>query len=174
VKWLICIAGSIASGKTTLADALHAALPGSERLAFGDVVRRRARKYRLEPTRQELQETGLRLIREGWPAFVDELLSELEGEPHALIVEGVRHREAVEALRERLPTRQLLLVYVAVPESQRRDRLAHRAEHEQALEHGVERDVESLRAIADLVVETHQPTEELVALVCGRLEHGRS
>jgi dephospho-CoA kinase len=174
VKWLICLAGSIASGKTTLAEALHTALPGSERLAFGDVVRRRARKHRLEPTRQDLQETGLRLIREGWPAFVDELLSELKGEPLALIVEGVRHREAVDALRERLPTRQLLLVYVAVPESQRRDRLAQRAEHEQALEHGVEQDVESLRAIADLVVETNRPTEESVALVCGRLGHDGS
>jgi dephospho-CoA kinase len=170
MKWLICLAGGIASGKTTLAGALHAALPDSALLAFGDVVRRRARAAHSEPTRQDLQDTGLRLIGEGWPAFVNELLLEFEGDSSVLIVEGVRHREAVDALRERLHKRRLLLIYIEVSYDQRRERLTRRAESEQALIHDVERDVESLHAIADLVVGTHQPLEDLVAHVCAYVE----
>jgi dephospho-CoA kinase len=173
VKWLICLAGGIASGKTTLAAALHAALPGSARLAFGDVVRRRAQAMYPEPTRRELQETGLQLIHEGWLAFVGELLSELEGNPSVLIVEGVRHREAVDTLREQLHERRVLLVYVEAPDSQRNERLVQRAESEQTLTHEVESDVESLRAIADLVVETDQPSEDLVAAVNDYMEEQR-
>lgn len=171
MKWLICLAGCIASGKTTLADALHAALPGSVRLAFGDVVRRRASAVRRDPTRQELQETGLQLIREGWPAFIDELLSGLECDPPTLIVEGVRHREAVDALREYLPEWRLFLVYVEAPDDQRRQRLVQRAEQEQALSHEVERGVEALRAVADLMLPSDRPADELVARIQRQLNY---
>lgn len=163
--WLICLGGGIASGKTTLAEALQVTLPSSARLAFGDVVRRRALTAEREPTRQNLQEIGLQLIAEGWPTFVDDLLSDLTSDPKVLIVEGIRHREAVDALTERLPTRKLLLIYVEVDSDQQRQRLAGLGEAEGAIDHEVERDVGDLRATADLVVSTEQPVEELVARV---------
>jgi dephospho-CoA kinase len=170
VRWLICLAGGIASGKTTLAAGLQAALPGSVRLAFGDVVRRRAQAVHPEPTREELQETGLQLIHEGWPAFVGELLSDLGGDPSVLIVEGIRHPEAVGALHEQLPERRVLLVYVEVSDRQRNERLAQRAESELTLMHEVESEVALLRAMADLAVETDQPIEGLVTLILGHLQ----
>jgi dephospho-CoA kinase len=170
VSWLICIGGGIASGKTTTAEALQASLPGSARLAFGEVVRRRVLGEGREPTRQNLQDTGLQLIAEGWPSFIDELLRYVEGEPEFLIVEGVRHQEAVNALHDRLPTRELLLVYLEVDCDQRRQRLAHIGEANDTLDHDVERDVSALRTTADLVVTTEQPTDELVQLVRQRVE----
>jgi dephospho-CoA kinase len=174
VSWLICLTGGIASGKTTLADALRAALPGAVRLSFGDVVRRRAQATCAEPTREHLQETGLQLIREGWVSFVDELLSGLEGDPAVLVVEGVRHREAVDTLRTRQPTRRLLLVYVEIADQHRQVRLARRAEPDHVLTHNVERDVESLRAVADVVVQGHRPVDELVAIVRRHITQQRS
>lgn len=165
MTWLICLGGGIASGKTTLAEALQVALLGSARLAFGDVVRRRALAAEREPTRQNLQDMGLQLITEGWSTFVDDLLSDLTSDPEVLIVEGIRHQEAVNALTERLPTRKLLLIYLEVDSHQQRQRLACLGEDEGATKHDVERDVGDLRATADLIVSTQQPVEELVATV---------
>lgn len=165
MSWLICIGGGIASGKTTLAKALKEALPDSVRLAFGDVVRLRALAEGREPTRQNLQDAGLRLIAEGWPAFVNDLLRHFKNDPEVLIVEGIRHREAVDVLHERLPMRQLLLVYLEVGGDQRRKRLAQIGEAERILNHDVERAVSALRTTADLVLSTDQSTDELVRLV---------
>lgn len=165
MTWLICLSGSIASGKTTLAGALQIAFPCSARLAFGDVVRRRVLIAKRKPTRRNLQDMGLQLIAEGWSPFVDDLLSDLTIDPEVLIVEGIRHQEAVDTLTERLPIRKLLLIYVEVGSKQRRQRLACLGETEGATEHPVERDVNGLRATADLVVSTQQPVEKLVERV---------
>lgn len=135
------------------------------RLAFGDVVRHRAFAAEREPTRQNLQEIGLQLIAEGWSTFVDDLLSDLTSDPEVIIVEGIRHQEAVNALTERLPTRKLLLIYLEVDSDQQRQRLAGLGEDEGAISHEVERDVGDVRATADLVISTEQPVEELVARV---------
>jgi hypothetical protein len=170
VTWLICLSGGIASGKTTLAEALQVAFPGSARLSFGDVVRRRALAAECEPTRQNLQDMGLQLIAEGWPLFVNDLLSGLTSDPEVLIVEGIRHQEAVDALTERLPTRKLLLVYLDVGSDQQRQRMACLGETEGVTGHDVERNVDDLRATADLAASTEQPVEELVARVCQIVE----
>jgi hypothetical protein len=82
-----------------------------------------------------------------------------------LIVEGIRHREAVDVLHERLPMRQLLLVYLEIGGDQRRKRLAQIGEAERILNHEVERAVSALRTTADLVLSTDQSTDELVRLV---------
>lgn len=170
MTWLICLGGGIASGKTTLAEALQMVFPGSARLAFGDVVRRRVLTAKREPTRQNLQDAGLQLIAEGWSLFVDDLLSDLASDPEVLIVEGIRHQEAVDALTGRLPTRKLLLIYVEVGSEQRRQRLACLGENESVIGHDVERDVGGLRATSDLVVSTEQPVEKLVDQVCQIVE----
>jgi hypothetical protein len=38
------------------------------------------------------------------------------------------------------------------------------------LSHAVERDVESLRIVADLVVDTRSPASELASRICGHLQ----
>jgi len=173
VNWLICIAGEVASGKTALAAALHAALPGSVRLAFGDVVRRRAAAAGLVPTRRNLQDVGLQLIAAGWTAFVDELISGLDDGPgddlDVVVVEGIRHQEAVDALRERLRPQQCLLVYLNITDEQRRQRLAARVEAESSLRHEVEQHAAALRDTADLVLSGTQPADVLVRQVLERL-----
>jgi tRNA A37 N6-isopentenylltransferase MiaA len=175
VNWLICIAGEVASGKTTLAAALQAALPGSVRLAFGDVVRRHAAAARLEPTRRNLQDVGLQLVAAGWAAFVDELATGLDDhpgdDPDVVVVEGIRHREAVDALRERLQPRHCLLVYLHITDEQRRQRLAARVEAESNLRHEVEQHAPALRDTADLVLLGMQPADILVQRILERLSN---
>ncbi|MGH3852686.1 MAG: AAA family ATPase [Pseudonocardiaceae bacterium] len=171
MTWLVCLCGGIASGKTTLAEALQTALPNSARLAFGDVVRRHVHAAGREPTRQNLQDMGLQLITAGWMRFVDDLLIDLTDDPEVLIVEGIRHQGAVDALNGRLPTRKRLLIYLEVGRDQQRYRLARLGETEGSIDHEVEREVTDLRAIADLVVSSEQPVVELVTMVRRIIDH---
>jgi dephospho-CoA kinase len=161
--WLVCLVGSIATGKTAVATALHERLPGSAVLAFGHVVRRRAAVLGYSLDRASLQAVGQQLVDEGWPAFVQELLAGLSGSPQVLIVEGIRHLEAVEALRAVLPDRQVILVYVTLSEQLQRERLKHRDESDAVLVHPIERGVTALREHADLVIRGDRPLRELVA-----------
>lgn len=165
MKWLICIAGGIASGKTTLAETLQASLSNAKSLAFGDFVRQQALARDLEPSRRTLQEVGLDLIANGWPAFVGGLLSNLTNDPPILIVEGIRHKAAVRVLKEQLPDRQALLVYVFASAEVRRQRMAERAEAGSAMAHAVEAEVEDLYSVADIVVAAQDPVRESVNAV---------
>jgi hypothetical protein len=101
------------------------------------------------------------------PASALELvrLSGLTGDPEVLIVEGIRHQEAVDVLAEQLPTRKLLLVYLDVSSDQQHQRMAGLGETEGVAGHDVERNVDDLCVIADLVVSTEQPVEKLVTRV---------
>lgn len=171
MSWLICIAGEIASGKSTLARELQAELQGSTLVAFGDVVRRHAQREGLAPSRQNLQRTGRQLIAAGWPAFVDQLLALIDGESDVLIVEGIRHLAAVDELGRRLPDRQCLLIFLGIDEASQQERLDARGEARQALGHAVEQEVRELRSTADLFLSGASPLEELVQEVVDRLSH---
>lgn len=169
MRRLICLAGGVASGKTTLAEGLRATLPGAATIAFGDVVRRHTEQAGLEPNRANLQRTGLQLVSGGWPAFVGELIAPVGPDVDTLIVEGVRHHAAVDELRAQLDPTQLLLVYLDVPDADLHRRLAGRGEPESVLRHEVESEVASLRAEADLVLQSSDPVDELVDRVAEAL-----
>jgi dephospho-CoA kinase len=138
VSALICLAGGIASGKTTVTQELAVALPNCSVRSFGDVVRSQARAEGLPLDRATLQAIGLRLIAAGWCAFVDELVAELPPDAEVLIVDGVRHREAVDELRRRFPDAALRLVYLYADEATVRARLHERGDEPAALLHQVE------------------------------------
>lgn len=89
-----------------------------------------------------------------------------------LIVEGLRHPEAVDALHARLPMRERLLVYLEIDSDRRRQRLTQTGDMGDILSHEVERKVNSLRATANIVVSAEQPTDELVQLVCRLMMDG--
>lgn len=91
---MVCVAGEIASGKTTFARGLAEAIPDSHVRSFGDVVRREAQYRAMSSERESLQAVGLQLIEAGWPSFVDKLLSDLPSDISTLVVDGIRHREA--------------------------------------------------------------------------------
>jgi dephospho-CoA kinase len=154
VTTVVCLAGGIASGKTTLAHALTERWPNSSVRSFGDVVRRRARAEGLPLDRSSLQEVGLRLIAEGWPAFVGQLLADLPPDTDLLIIDGVRHSEAVDALRQRLPDCAFLVAYLQADQAAIQSRLAQRGESDGAPAHPVEASLPEVARLADVVIDT--------------------
>ena len=94
---------------------------------------------------------------------------QVDWEPgRSLIVDGIRHAEAVEVLRQLVAPSELLLVFIAVEEPTRRARLHQRSvtdyETLQCLEvHSTETQVKTiLPGIADLTVDGTQPVERLL------------
>jgi dephospho-CoA kinase len=151
---IVGIAGAIGSGKSELSRTLAREL-NAERVSFGDFVRREAEARGVESTRENLQRLGEQLIDElGAPGFVRRVLTEL---PPAdlLVVDGVRHLAVDEALR--MIAAQYVLVFVAVDDDTRRQRLAERQGHDVDLaaldQHSTEHEVPLLRERAATVVD---------------------
>lgn len=166
---VIGFSGRIKSGKTTIASAIADSL-GWSCASFGDYVRRVAVQRKQDPrSRTVLQEIGESLIGEGWSPFCRDVLTAANwrlGMP--VVVDGVRHVEAVKHLREIVLPLKFLLVYVAIDKDlqlarARRENLTPEMltdiEH-----HSTEVDVQSkLPEIADLLVDGAKSIEETVA-----------
>lgn len=165
MRAVICLAGGIASGKTTIAQALAETWPNCSVHSFGDVVRRRARADGLALDRATLQETGLRLIAEGWPGFVDELLADVPPDADLLIVDGVRHVKAVEELRRRFPSVPVRLVFLSADAATRGRRLTGRTDAAQALGHMVEAELQQVANMAEIPVDSSRPLDAIVRQV---------
>lgn len=162
---IICLSGGIASGKTTIAQALADAWPNSSIRSFGDVVRAQARADRLGTDRATLQETGIRLIAEGWPAFVDALIADIPPQAELLIVDGVRHVEPVHELRRQFPTIPVRLAFLAANETSVQQRMAQCGEPYNALGHAVESELQRVAKAADILIDSTWPPGEIVAKI---------
>jgi dephospho-CoA kinase len=167
----LAISGRIASGKSSLTQDLACAL-GWRRASFGDYVRVVAAERGMEPTRTNLQELGAQFVDEDPFGFARAVLQQAgwtEGQP--VLIDGLRHVVILEALRGFLHPLPLKLIFVAVDDDVRFERLASRSEgapeHLQLAEsHSTERDVRGdLLAAADLVVDGSKPPQRLVAEV---------
>jgi dephospho-CoA kinase len=175
VTTIVCLAGGIASGKSTLAQAWQGHYPASVVLSFGTVVRQRAAARGRPLTREALQQTGLELIAEGWGAFVEELCRTAPaGHQDLIIVDGIRHPEAVEALRERFVQEPVLTVFLHLPSAATRARLEQRGEDPGSLSHEVESSVAVVQRMADLVLDASRPIHELAAAVVRLIEGDQS
>lgn len=149
--------GGISSGKTSLSTSVAEAMD-CPRTAFGDYVRASARHQRLPETRESLQEIGARLVVEDTPGFCAAVLSQVSWEAAGkLIVDGVRHRAVLEALRSLVSPIPFKLVFVETTQEVRNSRLESRVESSTNLaqleRHSTEVEVvSSLRNEADLIV----------------------
>lgn len=139
------------SGKSDLTMALVAALPASESVAFGQVTKREAIARGYGDDRRAKQRAGTELIAEGWPAFVARLLQGV-GDPETLIVDGVRHVEAVDELASKFPTATALLVFIDPSDDVRHERMRAVGEDPIAEQHPVEQSLPEVRERADLVL----------------------
>lgn len=172
MKVVPCFSGGIRSGKTTLAAAI-ADRVGLRVASFGDFVRARARDKGLAETRENLQILGEALIQEmTFEGFCRAVLEASGWAPgSAVVVDGIRHvaaYEAVTTLVAPLPTR---LLFVDASEDVRRARLAGRpgegTDLKVAEKHSTERDVHgTLRGLADLVLDGSRQPEDLVEEIC--------
>ncbi len=161
-------AGSIASGKSTLSIEVASSL-GWQRVSFGDYVRTVAQRQGLSESREVLQAIGASLIDQGMEQFCKSVLAQVNWEPgQPLVVDGIRHAEAVGTLRRLVAPLELLLIFVAVNEPTREARLIERGlthceQWHQFEAHSTEIQVQTmLPRIADLTVDSTRKIEDLV------------
>ncbi|HEX3955938.1 MAG TPA: hypothetical protein VHZ03_04815 [Trebonia sp.] len=165
MKAIICISGEIASGKSTLARALAEYLHHSAIRSFGDVVRHQALKEGKPLDRATLQAVGVSLIAAGWPSFINSLLEDLPSRVEFLIVEGVRHREAVDEIASRNLSQELLTVYLQVDQHLQSARQQDRGEEFLGHTHAVESSLGEVQAVADVLIDGGLPVREIVDAV---------
>ena len=169
LKMLVALSGPIGSGKSTLSRALCEELRWPM-AGFGSYVRAEARARGLPDTRPSLQDLGDYLPREmGWEAFCRAVLDQIAWTPgRVIIVDGVRHREAVEALQVLVLPAPLIHVHLQADLETRRARLrAKGIDYADAIEavdgHATEAQVPSVMpALADLILDSSRPLGELV------------
>ena len=152
----LAFSGHIGSGKSTLSRAVADAI-GAARVSFGDHVRAVARHQGEPETRERLQAIGEALVASKMNDFCQSVLDQANAAPSEhVVIDGVRHAEVVECLRNLVTPRRLLLVYVETDISTRRSRRADRSADDQVGNddaHSTEVQVASvLRRLADLTV----------------------
>jgi adenylate kinase family enzyme len=163
---LAAIAGRTRAGKTTLTDALSAAL-GWPSTSFSAYVRATAADRGLPEERRTLQDLGAEMIEETGPrGFVEGALAHADLDPRdgPLLIEGARHVRVWEALREVASPLPAVLIYLAVSDSERDRRLAAEGisdeEGRKWEEHSTEYEVlHLLPSAADLVLDADQPKD---------------
>src|SRR5258708_7620449 len=156
---VVCFSGGIASGKTTLATAVADRL-GLKVATFGGFVRGAARTRAIAEGREELQALGEALIAEmGWGAFCRAVLDAVGWSVGAsVVVDGIRHVAAFEAVKSLVVPVPARLIFVDVPREVRQARAAESraggGDLAKADAHSTERDVHgALREMADLVLD---------------------
>jgi dephospho-CoA kinase len=168
---VICFSGGIGSGKTEVSRRVAAQL-GWTRASFGDYVRGVALARGLAGDRAELQAIGEELVAGGIISFCRSVLADARwsaGLP--LVVDGIRHLEALEAVRQLVAPLVVALVHLGTPDEVRIARLMKsRPEDAEQIgdldKHSTEIQVkQSLPSVADLVLDGSLGVDELTAAV---------
>ncbi len=151
---IVAFAGKIGSGKTTITKSL-ADILAWRRASFGDYVREVARQRGLDDTREVLQVVGTELLRADIRGFCRSVLAHSGWRPgQNLLIDGLRHLETVEVIREITQAATFSIVFVKISEEVRLQRLLSREGSDerrtQVERHSSEAQVTSLLAgIAD-------------------------
>lgn len=174
---IIAFSGSIASGKSTLSQEVAKTFQW-KRASFGDYVRLVAQSRGLAESRDVLQAVGADLLQRDVEGFCRAVLAQADwqiGQP--IVIDGIRHVEVLDNLKQIVAPMQLFLVLVTVDEAIRTNRLLERGtidfEKYQHLEQdSTEQQVKSALAnIADLVMDSGHPLEENVQQLASWLKH---
>jgi len=147
-------AGGIASGKTTISHRVAAKL-GWSWGSFSEFVQKKAGSK----DRLVLQNLGESLVLFDPTAFTQEFLNSLEWKPGTnLVLDGLRHKTVLDALRDIAYPTRVLLIYLEAPFSVRQRRVSRGVEVVELAKlesHPVEEEALSiLSSLADLVVES--------------------
>ncbi len=168
---VLAFAGRIGSGKTTLTTALAEALR-CKRASFGDYVRHAVKALGLEGTRENLQTIGTELLERDTPGFCSEVLRHAGWTPgEALVIDGLRHAETIDPIRQLVRPLRLRIVYLEIDDAIRLERLGARGEDERAVislaeAHSSEQQVTSnLAKLADLTIDNGGSVQESVRRV---------
>jgi dephospho-CoA kinase len=172
---VVCLSGGIGSGKTEVSRQLAERL-ACARASFGDYVRAVARSRGVEETRERLQALGEELVTENLRSFCVAAL-ELAGwqRGSVLVVDGIRHLEALEMMRALVAPVPVILVHLGTPDDVRAARLSASRAHDAARlsvldQHSTEVQVKDrLRECADVVLDGTLSVDALVASILERL-----
>jgi len=155
---VIAFSGQIKSGKTTIAQAVATAI-GCPRVSFGDEVRRVVASRGLSDSRENLQAVGEELVANQLDDFCRAVLGQAgRGTPaESVVVDGLRHVEALDCLGRLLSPVPVNLVYIDTLDQLRSARYAETSTGESPLtsfeNHSTEHQVgRTLRDRADLIV----------------------
>jgi dephospho-CoA kinase len=124
----------------------------------------------LDPAdRTILQDLGDELIAEGWTFFVKAVLNQAGYSSGPVVIDGIRHRSAIETLRSLLEPTPLVVVAVDISEDERRERLRERGlesdDVNSADAHANESEVDVVIRVADLVVPAHLSVDDACSTV---------
>jgi len=168
---IICFSGSISSGKTTISSLLADTL-GWKWVSFGEYVRKMARNQSFGNSREELQAVSDSLVQQGWESFCTSVLEEVQWtQSENLVVDGIRHCEAIETLRTLCYPAEVFLVYLSITQAQQLQRAKEKgissiSELKHIESHSSEVQVYSnLRKMVDFVVDGNLPKHKLVQVI---------
>lgn len=123
---VVAFAGKIGSGKTTITKSL-ADLLAWPRASFGDYVREEARQRGMKDTREVLQVLGTEILRADPRIFCKSVLAYSGWNAgQDLLIDGLRHEETVEIIRDLTQARSVSVVFVRISEEVRLERLMGR------------------------------------------------
>lgn len=164
---LICFAGRIGSGKTTVSKVVADTLKW-QRASFGDCVRMEAFRQGLDESRQVLQRLGESLVEDP-DKFCRLLLKKYSWKPgQNLIIDGIRHSKILDSLRKLTDPSEVFLVFVSTDEKIIKKRFAEenplRKDDLMSIEaHSTETEVKTiLPAKSSLIVDGARPIKILV------------
>lgn len=167
---ILGFAGRAGSGKSTISTAVANRL-GWKWASFGQFLRDEASRSGFDPSSREILQTlGQKFIDEGWKPFCSKLLQSAHWVPgQNLVIDGIRHRQVVETIKDLTAPSDVAIVFVNTADRIRESRLLARQPSEDVGtvdRHPLERHVSAiLPQYADYTIDGSIPPEECAARV---------
>jgi cytidylate kinase len=162
---ILAFAGPICSGKSVISTSVAQRL-GWDWVSFGDFLRDEARRRGIDPSsRTDLQDLGQTFLDKGWASFCEGVLNYAKWvRGMNLIIDGIRHAEAVHTLRKLTAPCRFTLIFVQTPVEIRKARLVARepgVSFDAVDSHPVERETQTaLMRLAEYTVDGSLAVEE--------------
>jgi len=172
---LVCFAGQIGSGKTSISTAVAEALTW-KRASFGDFVRGEVSRRGGDPTHREtLQDVGQSLVAQGSESFCLQVLNYGDYSPREnFILDGIRHVDILRALEKVAAPGPVKLIFLLSQNELRKKRISVRdgshTDLARADAHPVESDLKAeLPALAAATIDGSGTFETVVKLSIERI-----
>lgn len=162
---IFAFSGKIGSGKTTFSKSFAEQI-NANYASFGDYVREIAKNEGLDVyDRSVLQQKGVELIQIlGWDKFCASVLACFEGcRKGHIVIDGIRHVEAVDALKRIFFGEDVYLILLEISDDQAVKRQIARSGHVASfaeLNHSTEQSYAKLKEVASLCLDSNRCVDE--------------
>jgi dephospho-CoA kinase len=162
---LVCFAGSIGSGKSSVSESVASKLHW-KRAGFGDYLRAELARSRTPISREALQNLGQARVDANPAEFCRAVLASRNFVPgDDFILDGIRHESILQAAAQVAKPSITRLIFLAAPETLRRERIATRSDtgdFARAEAHPVESELrDRLSVLASAVIDASRPLDEV-------------